>query len=139
MTTVNVMALAVTAVLYVSVYGVTWRDRYMARLTLACALALVLAVAIQAPLQGICIVRNLRVSYQGRDRFYSVYNSLNQCMLFTTSYRLAAMIARDFQANPRHLQLRVRDLAPTIKQRRQAPLLGRVLMVKHSKILPKWP
>ena len=46
MTTVNVMALAATAVLYVSVYGVTWRDRYYARLTLACALALVLAVAI---------------------------------------------------------------------------------------------
>jgi hypothetical protein len=46
MTTVNVMALAVCTLLYVSVYGVTWRDRYYARLTLGCALALILAVAI---------------------------------------------------------------------------------------------
>ena len=46
MTTINVMALAATAVLYVSVYGTTWRDRYMARLTLGAALALILAITI---------------------------------------------------------------------------------------------
>jgi hypothetical protein len=46
MTTINVMALAATAVLYVSVYGVTWRDRYYARLTLGAAIALILAVCV---------------------------------------------------------------------------------------------
>ena len=44
MTIVNVLALAVTAVLYVCVYATTWQDRYLARLTLACALALIIAV-----------------------------------------------------------------------------------------------
>ena len=46
MTTVNVMALAICTLLYVSVYGTTWRDRYMARLTLGAGLALILAVTI---------------------------------------------------------------------------------------------
>jgi hypothetical protein len=46
MTIINVMALAICTLLYVSVYGVTWRDRYMARLTLGCGLALILAITI---------------------------------------------------------------------------------------------
>ena len=46
MTIINVMALAVTSVLYVSVYGTTWRDRYLARLTAGAGLALILAVCI---------------------------------------------------------------------------------------------
>jgi hypothetical protein len=40
------MALAVCVVLYLSVYATTWRDRYLARLTLGCALALILAITI---------------------------------------------------------------------------------------------
>ena len=63
-------------------------------------------------------MRNLLVSYQGRDRFYSVYNSQNQCMLFTTNYRLAESIARDFQANPDHVQVWVQDLPKRKQQRR---------------------
>jgi hypothetical protein len=39
-------------------------------------------------------------------------------MLFTTSYTLAEMIARDFAANPDHLQIRVRELVPGRRQRR---------------------
>lgn len=46
MTTINLMALAATVVLYVSVYATVWQDRYYARLVLACALALILAAAI---------------------------------------------------------------------------------------------
>ena len=46
MTIINVMALAVCTLLYVSVYATSWHDRYYARLTLGSALALILAVCI---------------------------------------------------------------------------------------------
>jgi hypothetical protein len=46
MTIINVMALAVCTLLYASVYGQTWQDRYSARLTLGSSLLLVLAITI---------------------------------------------------------------------------------------------
>jgi hypothetical protein len=44
MTIVNVLALAVSVVLYVSVYADTWQDRYLARICLGSALAVIVAV-----------------------------------------------------------------------------------------------
>ena len=46
MTIINVMALAVCALLYVCAYGETWQDRYRARLVLGSALALIIAISI---------------------------------------------------------------------------------------------
>ena len=46
MNILNLMALAVCLVVYLSVYATTWQDRYRARLTLGSALALILAITI---------------------------------------------------------------------------------------------
>jgi multisubunit Na+/H+ antiporter MnhF subunit len=46
MTTINIMALAVCVVLYLSVYATTWQDRYLARLTAGTGLLLILAITI---------------------------------------------------------------------------------------------
>jgi len=46
MTTVNIMALAVTVLVYMSVYATSWQDRYSARFALGAGLALILAVII---------------------------------------------------------------------------------------------
>jgi hypothetical protein len=46
MTIINVMALAVTTVVYVSVYATTWQDRYRARLVLAAGLLMIMAITI---------------------------------------------------------------------------------------------
>ena len=92
MTTINVMALAATAVLYVSVYGATWRDRYYARLTLGCSLALILAVSIQAPLQGRCVVHKTRatvVYYTQSHRYIVTDQWYDTVIIQTTSYVIA--------------------------------------------------
>jgi hypothetical protein len=46
MTIINVMALAVTTVVYVCVYATTWQDRYLARLVLAAGLLMIMAITI---------------------------------------------------------------------------------------------
>jgi hypothetical protein len=50
--------------------------------------------------------------------YYTVYNSLGELALVTSSYALAQSIALSFERNPTTIQIKVRDLDPNRVKRR---------------------
>lgn len=50
--------------------------------------------------------------------YYTVYNSLGELALVTSSHSLAQAIALSFESNPTTIQIKVKDLDPNRQKRR---------------------